>query len=63
MLQKQHVSLPFAVVYAIAPIVAIVAFHQEMYVAILAMSLTQTVLLLVNLGLAFWIAHRAGISD
>ncbi|WP_306232488.1 oligosaccharide flippase family protein [Agrococcus beijingensis] len=62
-LQKQHVSLPFAVVYAIAPIVAIVAFHQEMYVAILAMSLTQTVLLLVNLGLAFWIAHRAGISD
>lgn len=62
-LGKQHIGLPFAIVYAAMPILILVFYSSQMYLAIVLMSIVQTVLLVVNLLLTFWIARRAANSE
>lgn len=58
-LGKQHIGLPFAVVYALVPIGILWMLRGDLFVAVVVMSLAQAFLLLVNLALVFWIAHAA----
>jgi len=58
-LGKQHIGLPFAVVYALVPITVLWSLRDDLFVAVVVMSLAQTFLLLVNLALVFWLARDA----
>lgn len=62
-LGKQHLGLVFAVIYAAAPIAVLMAFSSQLYFAIVAMSATQAVLLVMNLILTWWIARGAALAE
>ncbi|WP_341946151.1 oligosaccharide flippase family protein [Microbacterium sp. LWH11-1.2] len=62
-LDKQHIGLPFSVIYAAAPIAVLALFSSDMYLAIVLMSIVQSILLVFNLGLAGWIARRAALTQ
>lgn len=58
-LDRQTVGLAFAVVYAIAPIVVLLSMPGNLLVAVIAMSVCQSLLLIVNLCLVLLMTARA----
>jgi len=61
-LNKQKVGLIFSIFYAVIPIVILVLLRDDLYVAIVALSLAKTVMLVINLGIILWYARFAATN-
>lgn len=59
-LNRQNVGLIFSVFYAAIPIAVLLLLRDDLYIAIIALSLTKSVLLLVNLAIVLALARAQG---